>query len=118
MTSDTITRRTRIKRLAGGGIGGIGMKSLAMRRFEGKISMRYNRFLSKPRNLILRLENKTEVREYRCSGLKLENVNYEVKYGDGSSTLCNGRSEVCAKMIARVTLTKDSYIRGTFYRLE
>jgi hypothetical protein len=108
----------RERRLAGGGIGGITMKMLAMRRFEGKISMRYNRLLSKPRNLVLRLENEIEVREYRCSGLKLENVNYEVKYGDGSSRKCCGRDEKCAKMIARVTLTKDSSIRGTFYRLK
>ena len=63
----------RERRLAGGGIGGITMKMLAMRRFEGKISMRYNRLLSKPRNLVLRLENEIEVREYRCSGLKLKN---------------------------------------------
>ena len=99
-------------------IGGINMKELAMRRFEGKIGMRYNRLLEKPHNLMIRLENKKEVREYICKGLKLGNVNYEVKYGDGSSRKCCGRDEQCAKMIARVTLTKDSYVRGTFYRLE
>ena len=102
-------------------------------KFAGRFSMRYNRNLPAPYRMVVRLEsadllifdrNKDGsksyvVEEYKCNGIVLKDIKeYSIEYGDGSSVMCNGRNEVCAKMVARVTLGTDSRIGGTvFFKL-
>ena len=88
-------------------------------KFGGRFSMRYNRNLPAPYRMVIRLERHGMVEEYKCNGIVLKDIKeYSIEYGDGSSVMCNGRNEVCAKMVARVTLGTDSRIGGTvFFKL-
>ena len=71
--------------------------------YGGRFSTRYNKYLQA---MILRLERMGMVEEYKCSGfLTRGDIETSIRYNDGSSVMCNGRSEVCAKMILRSKLS-------------
>ena len=90
-------------------------------KFGGRFSARYNKLLVAPHKMIIRLERMGMVEEYKCSGfLTRGDIETSIRYNDGSSVMCNGRSEVCAKMILRYKLSPTGnpcHIQGGFFKL-
>ena len=100
---------------------GFDMKRRINSMFDGKFSMRYNKLLKAPHKMIIRLERMGMVEEYKCSGFVTRgDIETSIRYNDGSSVMCNGRSEVCAKMVLRYKLSptgKPCHIQGGFFKL-
>ena len=99
-------------------LNGAELLDLALERFGGNVSYRYNRQLEGPMRMILRLESDDEIIEFQTDDFAWGGTcDNRVKYGDGSGRNCNGRNEKCAKMVGRVQLYADSYVTGTFREL-
>ena len=99
------------------------LNGLAMQRrinsmFDSKFSTRYNKLLGA---MIIRLERMGMVEEYRCNGFVVRgDVETSLRYNDGSSVMCNGRNEKCAKMVLRYKLSPTGnpcVIQGGFFKL-
>ena len=86
--------------------------------FNRKFSTIYNKYL---KAMIIRLEKFGIIEEYRCNGFVVRgDIETSLRYNDGSSVMCNGRNEVCAKMVLRYKLSptgKPCHIQGGFFKL-
>ena len=99
-------------------LNGYAMKRRIEDLFGSKFSTRYNKLL---KVMIIRLERMGMVEEYRCNGFVVRgDVETSLRYNDGSSVMCNGRNEKCAKMVLRYKLSptgKPCVIQGGFFKL-
>ena len=102
-------------------INGEELKVIVKKDYDNMVGLRYNWRLDPPNRMIARLAQLRypyEIHEYQTSLLDMANVNLRIEYGDGSKKLCNGRTEDCARMVARISFNRNSKVIGELKLLE